>query len=521
VGNGPGAVGALIRESNATQAKSGNSTGSSSGIYVVEARVQGKTLKVNKFDYPVIVNSAVEMWLTYFQGKGRKFFEKYLERSRYFIPEISRELKKNNMPQDLVYLAMIESGFNNSARSRARAVGPWQFMKGTGQRYNLTVDYWIDERRDTRKSTLAAIHLLKELHDEFDSWELAAAGYNAGEGKVRRAISKYHTHDFWEIARHRFFKRETKDYVPKIMAAAILTKNAELFGFTNPFKKIKNSSTNPVVVVSDNTVEEAGEDKIALETELAEPTPKELGEEVKDDKTPDDPADKDTVESLADLDPDEADDEAADMAEDQSDKEGPAKVSDTRNPTMTPSLYMVANPNDKIMEFALKGPSDLFAIAKAADLPFSTIKTLNPELSRWCTPPTMKTYKIKLPVSVKEKFLSTYNDPSFDRRVVFLQYKVRHGDTVGGIARRFSTEADAIRKLNGLPPKSTSIRAGNTISLPLPTGNKRVIASMYDEKPLPPLRHRRHRRKSHPRSGSNATTQRERLQPNLVRLDSN
>ena len=138
-----------------------------------------------------------------FSGRGRGFFARYLERSEFFIPYIIPLLQQNGMPEDLVYLAMIESGFNNLARSHAKAVGPWQFISATGKRYGLRVDWWVDERRDIRKSTLAAVEYLKDLYKMFSSWELAAAAYNAGESKVMRAIRRYGSNDFWVIARQR------------------------------------------------------------------------------------------------------------------------------------------------------------------------------------------------------------------------------------------------------------------------------------------------------------------------------
>src|SRR5690606_21345695 len=110
----------------------------------------------------------------YFTGKGRKHFVKYLERSEQFIPFIRPLLRQYGLPEDLVYLAMIESGFHNHARSFAKAVGPWQFIPGTGKRYGLAVNWWVDERRDTRKSTLSAAQYLKDLYNMFHSWELAA-----------------------------------------------------------------------------------------------------------------------------------------------------------------------------------------------------------------------------------------------------------------------------------------------------------------------------------------------------------
>lgn len=495
-----GAVGAIIRDSSTASETPQGNTRPVRAVVPTAAQggaieVWGTRIKNSKFDIPVLMNPTVEHWMSYFTGKGRKYFEKYMLRSRYFIPTISKVLKSHNMPQDLVYLAMIESGFNNSAKSRARAVGPWQFMRQTGQRYGLTVDYWLDERRDTRKSTLAAIAYLKELYEEFGSWELAAAGYNAGENKVRRAIAKYRTSDFWEIARHRFFKRETRDYVPKIMAAAILAKNPEQFGFTNPFKDVKGGQ-NPTVALASGLA--GGKEETDEEV-----TPKELGEPVaKADDATDDPADKTDEERVAD---EGADDDVSDDA---------AIVSSSPSPAMTPSTYMVANPNEQIIEFEIKGPADLFAISKASSVPYSQIKMLNPELSRWCTPPSMKTYRIRLPLSVKDRFLATYNDESFDRRVVFMQYKVRRGDSIQKLAHRFAIEPNPIREINQFEMRRNDLRVGTSISLPLPTGYKRVIASMYDDKPEKASRRKRGRR--HRRRHRTSEARHYRLRPSLA-----
>ena len=143
-------------------------------------------------------------------------------------------LKREGMPEDLVYVAMIESGFHMNARSWANAVGPWQFISGTGRRYSLRIDQWIDERKDPVKATTAAALYLKQLYGMFNGdWYLAAAGYNAGENKILRAISMYNTSDFWEISRGSYLKRETKEYVPKLLAAAIIAKNPARYGFTD------------------------------------------------------------------------------------------------------------------------------------------------------------------------------------------------------------------------------------------------------------------------------------------------
>jgi membrane-bound lytic murein transglycosylase D len=143
-------------------------------------------------------------------------------------------LKREGMPEDLVYVAMIESGFQMHARSWANAVGPWQFISETGKRYSLRIDQWVDERKDPVKATTAAALYLKELYGMFNGdWYLAAAGYNAGENKILRAISMYNTSNFWEISRGSYLKRETKEYVPKLLAAAIIAKDPARYGFSD------------------------------------------------------------------------------------------------------------------------------------------------------------------------------------------------------------------------------------------------------------------------------------------------
>lgn len=185
----------------------------------------------SRYDFPIIVNSRVEGWIDYFTGKGRTHMERYLERSSRYLPRMKDILKKSGLPADLVYLALIESGFNLRAKSRAKAVGPWQFMKATGKRYGLKVDAWVDERRDPILSTQAAAAYLKDLYLMFESWYLAASAYNAGEYKILRAIEELKTNNYWRISETRHIRRETKDYIPKLIAAAIIAKNPHKYGF--------------------------------------------------------------------------------------------------------------------------------------------------------------------------------------------------------------------------------------------------------------------------------------------------
>ena len=184
-----------------------------------------------EYDIPIEVNDRVIAYVHFFQAPlVRKHFVKWLGRSSKYIPVFRRILREQGLPEDTVYLAMIESGFANLATSRAKAVGPWQFIAGTGKRMGLRMDFWVDERRNPEKAARAAAKYLKELYGQTGDWRLAWAGYNAGVGKIFRARAKGQ-YDFWAMTRGRVLKSETKGYVPKLMACAIVAKHPEAFGF--------------------------------------------------------------------------------------------------------------------------------------------------------------------------------------------------------------------------------------------------------------------------------------------------
>lgn len=173
----------------------------------------------------------IDKFIRYFQTKGRDKFELWLSRSGKYSDIMRQILAKYGMPGDLVYLALIESGFSPKAYSIARAAGPWQFIAGTARRYGLRVDWWADERMDYEKSTHAAATYLRDLYGMFDSWPLAAAAYNAGENRIMRAVARYKTEDFATLIRYRYLPRETKDYVPKMLAALTIAKDPDRYGF--------------------------------------------------------------------------------------------------------------------------------------------------------------------------------------------------------------------------------------------------------------------------------------------------
>jgi hypothetical protein len=318
---------------------------------------------------PVVVNKSVVSFITYFQTSGRAVFNRWLGRTRRYMTMINAILRENGLPEDLSYIALIESGLNPMARSRANAVGMWQFMKGTGKRYGLRVDWWIDERHDPEKSTRAAARYLKDLYAQFGSWYLAAAGYNAGEGRVMRAMRKHGSEDFWVIANHKkTLKRETRDYVPKYLAAMLIAKDPALYGFS--------------------------------ESEL------------------------EYAEGLA---------------------------------------------FDRVK---ITYATDLRVIAGAAGTTVEEIRRLNPELLRWFTPPGYAEYEIKIPAGAAGVFHEKIADIPPPQRLEFHAHRVRRGETLYSIAKRYGTPVKPIMYLNNLK-SAKRIRAGATIYVPVRAGDLR------------------------------------------------
>lgn len=337
-----------------------------------------------RFDIPIFVNDSVERWITYFQTTARKHFVRWLERSGRYIPMMRKILRENGLPEDLVYLSMIESGFNTAAFSRARASGPWQFISATGKRYGLKADWWIDERRDPEKSTIAAAQHLKDLYDQFQSWYLAYASYNAGAAKIDKAIRRYNTEDFWEMTRGRYLKSETKNYVPKMIAAALIAKDPEKYGFTD----------------------------IQYEPPLA---------------------------------------------------------------------------YDKVV---IPEPTDLEVIAKAAGVSVEEIRTLNPELKRWFTPPHYPNYELKLPVGAGTRFSAEYEKLKPAERLAFQYHRLTRHQSLSSIARRYGLSVEALMKFNGIQ-QARRLRPGTVLVIPV-SGD----AALALNQPPPPEEERPVRRAS-------------------------
>lgn len=186
-----------------------------------------------KFDVPIQMNKQVRAYLVYFSTERKWIIRRCLARSTRYLPMIKETFQEYGLPEDLAYLAMIESGFNPNAYSPAGACGMWQFIKSTGLRYGLVINGYVDERRDPVKSTRAAARYLSDLYKQFGSWYLAAASYNCGERRVQEELRKGNHCNFWELSAHKCLPKETKNYVPQMIAATIIAKNPERFGFKN------------------------------------------------------------------------------------------------------------------------------------------------------------------------------------------------------------------------------------------------------------------------------------------------
>lgn len=186
---------------------------------------------------PVVRNAAVEKWIKYFSIKDRERFQRFLNRGQKYRDVVENVLEENDLPAELYYLAMIESGYQLEAHSHAKAKGVWQFIPGTATRYGLRVDRYVDERKDPIRSTEAAAKYLRDLYNVFGSWPLAMSAYNAGEIRILRAVFRGKSRDFWKLSDSKVLPKETAEYVPKFLAVVLIGMNPTKYGFTDPSER--------------------------------------------------------------------------------------------------------------------------------------------------------------------------------------------------------------------------------------------------------------------------------------------
>jgi len=321
------------------------------------------TMDLSKISLPVVINDRVMQEIHFLSVSIRKFTSAALSRKTSLDSMIYSKLRERGLPEDLIYLALAESGFKTNAYSKAKAAGVWQFIPSTGKHYGLPVDFWLDKRYDPEAATDAAISYLSDLYKEFGDWHLAMAAYNCGEGKIRKLIREELAIDstkkvsYWDLQ----LPTETMHYVPRILAAAIIGHFPEHYSF-------KIEKQNPV------------------------------------------PFDTVTVKDCIPLD----------------------------------------------------------KIGSAIGASVSTIQDLNLELTRWCTPPNLKTYTIKVPAGTRDKFLKAYAKMDKSQLVRWQQYKVQRGDNIGYISKIFGLKVSDIQAANNL--KNTKLSVGQVLIIPMPPG---------------------------------------------------
>lgn len=379
------------------------------------------------YDFPIILTPQVEMYLELIQTKQRRQFARWLEKSGRYLPMMQAELEKAGLPLDLAYLAMIESGYSQTAYSRAKAVGLWQFMKGTGKHCGLTINSYVDERRDALKSTKAAAAYLTELYNQFGDWHLAVAAYNAGPGKVGYGLKKYKVDNFWDLADKKYLRLETKRYVPKLIATIMIARDPQKYGFTSlnyhppmQYDTIKVGPGLPLNAVA-----------AIAETDIKEI--KKLNLELKKGRIPSNVAEYSINVPY-----------------------GKKQLAESN----LPRLHSMFTTGYKI-HIVRKGES-IKAICKRYNINSATLTKVNklnnsslPNGKRLKIPYSTVTYQL-LPEGDSEKLIAYKNN--------LILHKIKKGETISKIATKYGVPSDLIVSWNGL--KSVhKIRAGQQLAL--------------------------------------------------------
>ena len=326
--------------------------GDTAGLKIPHIEIKGTQV-------PLPLNEYVERAIGFFMGRGRHYIDHWLYLSGKYFPIMERVFREEGAPEELAILSMPESGLRPDAKSWARAVGMWQFMKGTGSLYGLRVNWWIDERQDFEKSTRAAARHLKDLYSELGDWNLVLGAYNAGAGRIYRAMRRSGSTDFWEM--RKYLPRQTRNYIPQFVAIARIILNPQNHGFTDVQK----------------------------------------------------------ADSLA---------------------------------------FDVVEINDCV---------DLRVLAKCALTTVDTLRELNPELFRWCTPPGVTGYRFRIPYGRKDTFLVSYSKIPAEQKKDWAIHTVKRGETVSSIARKYGLSASFLNEINNIHT-SRRLRVGTVLAIPIP-----------------------------------------------------
>lgn len=373
------------------------------------------------YDIPMDLNTKVLDYVEIFQTTRRRSFEAGLVRSRKFESLMKPIFAGYGIPTDLYYLALIESGFNPKAYSRAKAMGVWQFINSTGKIYGLRRTEWLDERRDPEKATRAAARHLKDLFDEFGSWPLAFAAYNAGSGRVQRAIAKAGTNDFWSLQ----LPGETRNYVPAFFAALIIAKDPERYGFHLEYEQLEPTEI----------MEVGGGTRLSLVAALCRTsvdTIQDLNPELRKTTVP--PGGKYALKIPA--------------GRTEALVAGLAKVPAGKS-TAGQTSYRVV-PGDTLFSLAKRFGTSTEAIREASRIKDSALRP-----GQQLVIPGLRLAEAPIPRAPGRVVVSSTLPRS---------YRVRAGDNAWSIARRFNVPLDELLAWNGLDPGAV-LKVGQSISL--------------------------------------------------------
>lgn len=318
-----------------------------------------------EFDFPVVWNDRVKEKIIYLQTDLREPFTLWLERSGRYLPMIHEIFASRGLPLDLAYLPLVESGFAPRAYSWAHAMGLWQFIKSTGQIFDLQVDWWLDERRDPEKATIAAADYFESLYRKFGDWELCLAAYNCGDGRVARSLESQGVDSYWDLD----LPTETENYVPLFMAALIIAKNPDIYGFD-----------------------------VELET---------------------------------------------------------------------PYEYEIIHVDE---------PTNLDLIAQCTDTTLDFIQELNPEIIRYCTPPDITNYPVRVPAKTADGFFDRYAQIPEEEKTVWARHKVKKGETLSEIAYHYGTHVSLLVETNSLS-SAHRLSIGQELVIPVSPQAAKQLAS--------------------------------------------
>ena len=363
---------------------------------------------------PLVTNSQVESYIRYFQGKGRKGFNIWLRRYVQYKDLMLPILEQYNLPEELIVVSMIESGFDPKAVSKAKAVGLWQFMYLTGKQYGLNRNWYIDERQDPIKSTHAAAKYFKDLYNEFEDWYLVLAAYNTGPGRVNRALKLHDTSDYWQLYS---LPKDTKNYIPYYLSSAIILQNPEKYGFKIPKSNPLRFDEVEIEKSSDlNVLAKAADTKVS--------TIKKLNPELRQPATP---------------------------------NNGPYSLNIPFGKKESFYKKFNAIPDDEKfavqkVEHRVQKGENLTSIAAKYRVLKADLQTIN----NITNANNIRIGQI-LKIPVKGGIYANYPEK--------IIYKVKVGDQLGFIAEKYNTRASEIRKWNGMKANDSTIYPGQKLTL--------------------------------------------------------